>query len=102
MEGGRGGRRHAGLVSLEEGEIQGFDHYDKADTFQVDRVVSEVTDGRLPRGQVFAAGSGISHPPGPDEDAVRFAGLLRRVGQARGGSAEIGSSKGGTRPATGF
>ncbi len=29
------------LVSLEEGEIQGFDHYDKADTFPVDRTVEE-------------------------------------------------------------
>src|SRR5215211_4811683 len=25
------------LLSLEEGEIQGFEHYDKADTFTVDR-----------------------------------------------------------------
>ena len=31
------------LVSLEEGEIQGFDHYDKADTFEVDRTVDEVS-----------------------------------------------------------
>ena len=29
------------LVSLEEGEIQGFNHYDKADTFRVDRTVEE-------------------------------------------------------------
>jgi protease I len=29
------------LISLEEGEIQGFDHYDKADTFKVDRTVEE-------------------------------------------------------------
>jgi len=29
------------LISLEEGEIQGFDHYDKADTFQVDRTVED-------------------------------------------------------------
>jgi len=37
---------HAGgkpeLLSLEDGEIQGFDHYDKADTFEVDRTVSDV------------------------------------------------------------
>src|SRR3954451_25114445 len=31
------------LVSLEEGEIQGFDHYDKADTFTVDRKVDDVS-----------------------------------------------------------
>src|SRR5205823_7327094 len=29
------------LVSLEEGEIHGFNHYDKADTFKVDRTVEE-------------------------------------------------------------
>ena len=29
------------LVSLKEGEIQGFKHYDKADTFRVDRTVEE-------------------------------------------------------------
>ncbi len=29
------------LVSLETGEIQGFDHHDKADRFRVDRIVAE-------------------------------------------------------------
>ncbi len=29
------------LISLEEGEIQGFNHYDKADMFKVDRTVEE-------------------------------------------------------------
>jgi protease I len=31
------------LVSLEEGEIQGFNHYDKANTFPVDRTVEEAS-----------------------------------------------------------
>jgi protease I len=31
------------LVSLEEGEIQGFNHYDKADSFPVDRTVDEAS-----------------------------------------------------------
>jgi protease I len=31
------------LVSLEPGEIQGFDHYDKADTFPVDKTVDDVS-----------------------------------------------------------
>ena len=31
------------LVSLESGEIQGFNHYDKADTFHVDRMVGDVS-----------------------------------------------------------
>jgi protease I len=34
------------LVSLEHGEIQGFEHYDKADTFTVDRSVDEVDADR--------------------------------------------------------
>jgi deglycase len=31
------------IVSLEKGEIQGFNHYDKADKFPVDKTVDEVT-----------------------------------------------------------
>src|SRR6476660_6219672 len=31
------------LVSVEEGEIQGFNHLDKADTFAVDRVVRDAS-----------------------------------------------------------
>ena len=31
------------LVSLETGEIQGFNHYDKADTFRVDKAVADVS-----------------------------------------------------------
>ena len=31
------------LVSLEEGDIQGFNHYDKADRFPVDRTVDEAS-----------------------------------------------------------
>ena len=31
------------LVSLESGEIQGFNHFDKADLFTVDRTVDELT-----------------------------------------------------------
>ncbi len=29
------------LISLEEGTIQGFDHYDKADTFPVDKAIDD-------------------------------------------------------------
>jgi protease I len=29
------------LISLEDGEIQAFDHYDKADTFPVDRTIDQ-------------------------------------------------------------
>jgi len=30
------------LVSIKDGEIQGFNHYDKADKFKVDKTVEEV------------------------------------------------------------
>ena len=60
------------LVSLEEGEIQGFDHYDKADTFRVDRVVGEVTADDYD-GLVLPGGVGNPDTLRSDEDAVRFA-----------------------------
>ena len=60
------------LVSLEEGEIQGFDHYDKADTFRVDRVVSDVTVDDYD-GLVLPGGVGNPDTLRADEDAVRFA-----------------------------
>jgi protease I len=59
------------LVSLEEGEIQGFNHYDKADTFPVDKTVEEASvadyDG------LFLPG-GVGNPDAlrMDENAVSF------------------------------
>jgi protease I len=59
------------LVSLEKGEIQGFDHLDHGDRFTVDRELSEVSaddyDGLLIPGGV-ANGDFLR----ADEDAVRF------------------------------
>ncbi len=60
------------LVSLEEGEIQAFDHYDKADTFPVDRAVSEATADDYD-GLVLPGGVGNPDTLRTDEDAVRFA-----------------------------
>ena len=60
------------LVSLEAGEIQGFDHYDKADTFRVNRIVSEVTADEYD-GLVLPGGVGNPDTLRADEDAVRFA-----------------------------
>ena len=59
------------LVSLEEGEIQGFDHYDKADTFEVDRVVTEVTADDYD-GLVLPGGVGNPDTLRTHDDAVRF------------------------------
>jgi protease I len=59
------------LVSLEDGEVQAFNHLDKADTFKVDKTVSEATaadyDGLVLPG-------GVANPDflRMDEDAVSF------------------------------
>jgi protease I len=62
----------AELVSTDSGEIQAFNHRDKADTFPVDKTVSETSasdyDGLVLPG-------GVANPDflRMDEDAVRFA-----------------------------
>ena len=59
------------LVSIEEGEIQGVNHMDKADTFKVDKLASEASasdyDGLVQPG-------GVANPDflRADADAVRF------------------------------
>jgi protease I len=59
------------LVSLEEGEIQGFNHYDKADKFTVDRTVGEA---RAEDYDALVQPGGVGNPDTlrMDEDAVRF------------------------------
>lgn len=68
------------LVSLEEGEIQGFDHYDKADTFPVDRTVAEVTADDYD-GLVLPGGVGNPDTLRADEDAVRFVRTFVEAGK---------------------
>ena len=73
----------AELVSLEGGEIQGFDHLDKGETFQVDRAVSEVSadeyDGLVLPG-------GVANPDflRGDEDAVGFVRQFIEAGKPVG------------------
>ena len=59
------------LVSLEEGEIQGFNHYDKADKFPVDRTVREASADEY---DALVQPGGVGNPDTlrMDEDAVRF------------------------------
>ena len=59
------------LVSLETGEIQGFDHYDKADIFHVDRAVADVSADDY---DALLLPGGVGNPDTlrMDEDAVRF------------------------------
>src|SRR3954463_1149715 len=59
------------LVSLESGEIQGFNHFDKADRFKVDRKVegAEASDY-----DALVLPGGVGNPDAlrMDENAVRF------------------------------
>jgi protease I len=59
------------LVSLEHGEIQGFNHYDKADKFEVDRTFGEVSADDY---DALAVPGGVGNPDTlrMDEQAVRF------------------------------
>jgi protease I len=59
------------LVSLDEGEIQGFNHYDKADTFPVDRTVDEATPDDYD-GLVLPGGVGNPDTLRMDDNAVGF------------------------------
>ena len=59
------------LISLEDGEIQGFNHYDKADTFQVDRTVTDASVGDYDA-LVIPGGVGNPDTLRDDDDAVRF------------------------------
>jgi len=59
------------LVSLEDGEIQGFQHLDKADTFRVDRTAAAADAGAYD-GLVLPGG--VANPDflRADDDAVAF------------------------------
>jgi deglycase len=68
------------LISLEEGEIQGFEHLDQADTFKVDKAVADANpddyDGLVQPG-------GVANPDflRVDEDAVRFTRAFFEAGK---------------------
>ena len=59
------------LVSLKTGEIQGFNHLDKADMFRVDRVVAAADAGEY---DALVLPGGVANPDAlrVDEDAVGF------------------------------
>ena len=59
------------LVSLADGEIQGFDHYDKADTFPVDKTVEEARASDYD-GLLLPGGVGNPDRLRTDENAVSF------------------------------
>jgi deglycase len=59
------------LVSLDTGEIQGFNHLDKADVFRVDQVVAAADAGEY---DALVLPGGVANPDRlrMDEDAVGF------------------------------
>jgi protease I len=71
------------LIALEEGQVQAFDHLDKGDTFQVDRVVAEA-DASDYDGLVLPGG--VANPDflRMDEQAVRFARAFFEQGKPVG------------------
>jgi protease I len=61
----------AQLISLSEGEIQAFNHYDKAERFPVDRAVADVSPDDYDA-LVLPGGVGNPDTLRMDEDAVAF------------------------------
>ena len=59
------------LISDKDGQIQGFNHYDKADKFKVDRTVEEADAGDYDA-LVLPGGVGNPDTLRMDENAVRF------------------------------
>ena len=59
------------LLSIKDGEIQGFEHLDKGDTFRVDKVVSRAAPADY---EALVLPGGVANPDflRMDEDAVRF------------------------------
>jgi len=59
------------LVSLKDGEVQGFNHYDKAGSFKVDKSVEEASANDYD-GLVLPGGVGNPDNLRQDENAVKF------------------------------
>jgi protease I len=59
------------VVSIQEGDVQGFDHYDKADTVQADRTVEEASADDY---DALLLPGGVGNPDNlrQDENAVAF------------------------------
>src|SRR5919206_1333650 len=71
------------LLSVEDGEVQAFNHLDKADTFPVDKVVSDADAGDYD-GLVLPGG--VANPDflRADEDAVAFTRAFFEAGKPVG------------------
>jgi protease I len=71
------------LVSIKDGQIQGFNHYDKADTFKVDKTVEEAHVSDYD-GLVLPGGVGNPDTLRMDENAVGFVQEFFRQGKPVG------------------
>jgi protease I len=68
------------LISLASGEIQGFNHLDKGDTFKVDRPVAEADEGDY-NGLVLPGGVANPDLLRADENAVSFTRAFFEAGK---------------------
>ena len=71
------------LISLEEGQIQGFDHLDKGETFHVDAVVA-AADASVYDGLVLPGGVANADFIRADDDAVAFTRSFFEAGKPVG------------------
>lgn len=71
------------LISLADGQIQGFDHLDKGDTFEVDAAVA-VADASVYDGLVLPGGVANADFLRADEDAVAFTRSFFEAGKPVG------------------
>ena len=72
------------LISLKPGEIQGFNHFDKADKLKVDKTIEEV-DAADYDALMIPGGVGNPDQLRGDENVVAFVQAFFERGQARGG-----------------
>src|ERR1051325_8011359 len=72
------------IASLKPGKIQGFNHYDRADEFDVDRTVEEASDDDY---DAILQPGGVGNPDAlrMDENAVRFFGDFFEQGKPAAG-----------------
>src|SRR5436853_7283009 len=75
--------RNPELISVEDGEIQGFDHLDKGDTFKVDRTVKDA-DASDYDGLVLPGGVANPDALRMDDDAVAFVRAFFEAGKPVG------------------
>jgi protease I len=68
------------LVSLKDGEIQGFNHYDKAGSFKVDKKVADASVADYD-GLVLPGGVGNPDTLRQDDDAVEFVKAFFEAGK---------------------